>query len=308
MTSRDLTSLTAWDIYAEKRLDQELRGSFPLYRIVEGKVVITSLQLSSMSSIYVWDLSSNQLQHIESSGVGSASNLILCHMDVAKNMLVAFQVSRYELPPKVWQTKWSTTTEQLLERKMIFDLPMPDDRPVCYRDSEPWRTYGHRTVAQLFFATANQVTLHFEYDGSVDRLSFRWINCAEPMNAEFPRKESAYLTPNLFYHFSTTTGQFAIYNTRTGTATLRTAPLRASYAIKNYSSWKWIRQQWQGATPFDPPFSHVCGDREAFGFANAIGVQLWFFNENFAPDFLPDGVYFCDRGRLVRFLSPRTGK
>lgn len=203
---------------------------------------------------------------------------------------MAFEINYLNGPPAVLQTKWSTTTGELLEEKMIFRLPTPANRPTGFVDSEPCRTYGHKTVSQLLFETDKYSTLHFEYDNAVDRLDFRWINCAESTNREIQRSASAYLTPNLFYRLSTMTGQVAIHNTSAGIINLRTFPLLATYVMRLGASSSWIRQQWQGATPFDAPFLHVFGDREIFGFSNAIGVQLWFFNTDFAPDFIPDGV------------------
>lgn len=44
------------------------------------------------------------------------------------------------------------------------------------------------------------------------------------------------------------------------------------------------REPQRGDLPFSPFYLNVFGDREVFGLANRAGLELWFFNPDFAPN------------------------
>ena len=245
--------------------------------IIEDKVVIAPMPQNEPYPVYVWDLTSNHVQEI-----GRFSNFRMCHVDAAESVLVAFEINWEKQPPEVEQTKWATMTGQRLEKRN-FDLPMPEDRPK-YRphfDRDTWSTYGHKTVAQLFFGTDRYAAIHLEYDYSDDRLNVRWIHCAESTDVSMDR--SAFLTRHLVYR-STMTRQVAICNATTGAVTLHSCPLRLAtdgFMVRTW--WEALQHRTRNQ------LFHVCGDREVVGLANDAGVELWLFNPNFVPNLDPDG-------------------
>lgn len=272
MVIRGLNYLTAWDMHTKQKFSQRIPISGALYTIVEDKVVIAPKPEPYGSPIYVWDLGTNCVQ-----GIGKFNNLILWHVDGPTNVLVAFEVNWLRRPPEVWQTKWTITTGQRLERKLVFHLPFgarPSDRSWVRSGtdlSRPYRTYGHKTVIQLYFETSEKhTTVHLEYDHAADLLNTRVIHSVPLVHKEISYTCSAYLTPNVVYRFSSKKPQVAVYNATAGTAILhKILPLRGDPTNIDTS---------------DLPYYHVFGDREVLGFSNANGAQLWFFNPKFAPD------------------------
>lgn len=131
-------------------------------------------------SIYVWDLGLDRIQEI-----GSFTDLRLWHLDVTEDVLVAFEINLLKEPAEVCQTKWSTMTGELLDRK-AFHLELPAGLvPVDLYDyvcNNGSNTYGHKSVCQLLFKTEDRVIIHLEYDYAVDRLSVRSLHCTEPIN------------------------------------------------------------------------------------------------------------------------------
>ncbi|KAL1973753.1 hypothetical protein VTN31DRAFT_5313 [Thermomyces dupontii] len=271
-----------------QRLDQRIPALNFHYTIVENKVVIAPQFQRKSSPVYVWDLSSNKIKEI-----GSFRYLIFCHMDTADNVLVTFEIRGTELllPPDVQQTKWTTTTGHLLERK-VFPLPRPADSLSAYQVdwcSNPWdhwnswdtwdtfNTFGHRTVAQSksFWHGNYSGPVYLEYDHAIDRLTIRRIDCTKLVN-KFGRYHSAYLTRNLVYRCCSETMELVVHNTATDTATFHSIS-------EQFEREALVRR----GNILD--FIHVFGDREVFGFAVKTGVHLWFFNPNFAPDLTTTG-------------------
>lgn len=256
-------------MYTGKRLSHQLPDSGCRMFIFEDKVLIARDSKRRFytrdTPIYVWELSANQVQEI-----GSFFNLILCHIDAVDDTLVALDLNVDEWPPLVHQTKWRTTTRQLLDEKN-FRLPVPVEPPVDAQefDVDSWNTFGHRTVTQLFFdATHKYPTLHLEYDYLIDRLSVRLIQCAEPFSGSAPTfSGSGYMSPNLVYHY---TDQLAIYNANTGAVTLH--------------------QVWSHVSESKVVIARVFGDRDVFGIADWSGILLWIFNPTFVPMDIPE----CD--------------
>lgn len=276
---RHFDCFTAWDILTKKKIAQRLPAPCALPTIVEDKVVIAPMPQNEPYPIYVWDLTSNDVQEI-----GRFSNFRMCHVNAAESVLVAFEINWEKQPPEVEQTKWETTTGQRLGKK-DFHLPMPAGRPQHrpYFDRDTWSTYGQKTVAQLFFATDRYAAIHLEYDHSDDRLGLRWIHSAESTDVSVDR--SAFLTRHLVYR-STMTRQIAVCNATTGTVALHSCPLRLAADVFMVRTW-WKPLQHRTSNPL----FRVSGDREVVGLANDAGVELWLFNPNFVPDLNPDGYH-----------------
>lgn len=99
---------------------------------------------------------------------------------------MAFEIAWSKQPPEVQQTKWTTTTGQLLERK-TFSLLLPADCPCTTEWAYSWRsdpcsTYGHKPVTRLFRSNDDPDIMHIEYNYTVDQLSVRRIHCVESMD------------------------------------------------------------------------------------------------------------------------------
>lgn len=276
MISRELNYLTAWDIHTTQRFRQRIALKCPHpYKIIDDKVVI-----SNDASIYVWDLSLNHVQKI-----GSFSRLWLYHVDAAKNILVAFEIDWSEEQPEVQETKWVTTTGDLLEKKTFY-LSFPAGQPAKWnydKGFDPYHTFGYKTVTNLFLEIATPAATFLEYDYAVDQLTVRWIDC-EAIYKEALCHGSAYPSRNLVYRYDSETCNVVIYNATTGTVTLH--PVQFGPNRMNWARSSSISTPRGRATRdnYVPRYLRVFGDREVFGLANRSGVQLWFFNHNFAPD------------------------
>ncbi|KAL1997091.1 hypothetical protein VTN49DRAFT_7956 [Thermomyces lanuginosus] len=215
--------------------------------------------------------------------VGSFSNLLLYHVAAVENVLVAFEIDLERQPLEVQQTKWKTTTGQLLARK-TFHLSLPADRPndpfaFPYRRS---LTFRHRTVIHtiVFCVNVNKRvtdhTLHLEYDYTVDQLSVQKIHTEYSFNDE---AILAYLTRNLIYLWMWNTNKLHVCNVATGTAN----PLQVQIQ-RSLSSWI-HKQLWRKRLLWSPwKICDVFGGREIFGVANEMGVELWFFNPKSVPE------------------------
>lgn len=263
--------LTAWNLRTKQRLDRRIPAFDARFMIVENKVVIAPSLQSRPNAVYVWELSSNDFK-----AIGKFSNLLLSHMDATDNILVAFEIwsTLSSSPPIVQQTKWKTTTEQLLDKK-IFILPGPANHiPLNQFDwgRNSWNTFGHRTVVQSeasWIGKYNGV-LYLEYDQAIDQLSVQRIDRAELVNKS---GRSTFLTPNLVYRCNSETMELVAYNTTTGAATLRSID-------------KQLEREELLSRDNVLEFN-LFGDREVFGFAVKTGIQLWFFNPSFTPDIIP---------------------
>ncbi|KAL1990134.1 hypothetical protein VTN49DRAFT_5973 [Thermomyces lanuginosus] len=209
-------------------------------------------------SIYVWDLGLDRIQEI-----GSFTDLRLWHLDVTEDVLVAFEINLLKEPAEVCQTKWSTMTGELLDRK-AFHLELPAGLvPVDLYDyvcNNGSNTYGHKSVCQLLFKTEDRVIIHLEYDYAVDRLSV-----------------------HLVYRYSSESGQVAVCNSNTRTVTLHPVQLPDSSPDQE------LQTSRNANLSFTSWTKDFFGDREVFGLLSQAGVQLWLFNPSFAPDSILDG-------------------
>ncbi|KAL1973755.1 hypothetical protein VTN31DRAFT_5315 [Thermomyces dupontii] len=272
--------LTVWDIHTKHRFSHHVPSFCARCLIVGDKLVLAPSPQRSSFPVYVWDLSLDHFQEI-----GSFSHLKLCHVDPTDNVLVAFEIGGNQ-PPEVQQTKWLTTTGQLLEKKNFY-LQVPADCPVkmnveLFRSA--CRTYGRKTVAQWMFWN-DRAPIYYEYDYTIDRLDVRWIDRADAIVRWGLIYRSVFLTRNLVYRFLPQTKEIVVYNVSTGAETLQSL----------------IGEQGQKhplICETDSREFNVFGDREVFGVTNKIGVELWFFNPNFAPDLVPGGL--CSAPEVIK--------
>lgn len=284
--------LIALDTHTERTIDQAFPNTHNLYAVVKDKVVITPKKAEESSLIYVWDLNSNHVQDIHSSAYPR-----LFHMDATENILVGFDIFWERQPREVLavrQIKWATTTGQLLETQTVH-LPSPAGNSLSEYAINVYQTFGHQTVAYLFFYLSNPIDkragVHFEYNHAVDRLTVRWIP-GESLYQRISNSHfvfSAYLTPKLLYSFPAEDNQLGIYNAAKGAVTLHSVP-RFSDSAPLYG-----RRSYYNSGDVK-----VFGDREVLGFANHIDVELWLFNPNFTfnqryfegPDLHPEYRYY----------------
>lgn len=239
-------------------------------------MVIASLN-QGFCPVYVWDLGLNHLQ-----AIGNFSGLKFCHVAAAENILVAFQVYFERETPEVRQTKWTTTTGQLLEEK-IFRLPVSVDIPVDANVRllrSPCRTFGHKTVTQFHFGTDVYSTMHLEYDYAVDWLNVRLIHSVNPGDGTIVRDRPILVTPNLVYRWMRDNGQPVTYDATTGISIRYSSHLPDTRVLRPYYS--------MGGPIHEREYYWLLsvGDRDAFGLVGDGGVQLWFCNPKFVPDFL----------------------
>lgn len=231
--------------------------------------------------IYIWDLSSNRFQEI-----GNFSKLRLCHVDMTENVLVAFEVDLGEEPSEVCQTRW-TTTGQLLEKK-ILHLAIPVDQPLdrLLTDPDPGSTFGNKSVTELFFAAGKHPTVHLEYDHAAGRFKDWRISPPDNLIKNGLAFDSIYLTPYLVYRWIWETGHVVVYNAATKTPTLH--PTQLPDSTSNLIIPEPPRSY--GITSRSRKFC-AFGDRDVLCVVNHTGVQLWFFNPNFASDSIPNGKH-----------------
>lgn len=270
--------LRVWDIYAKRKVDQQIPAysvlpetffSRVVIAVADSKVIIAPPPNGYSYPLFVWDLSSNHIHEI-----GSFSNLWLCHLDPVENVLVAFQIDLDKQPPEVQQTKWKITTRQLLAKKK-FTLPVPANCPFepCFLLGYTNRTYGRITVSQDIVESHSNTTMRLEYDYVADWLTVRRGFRDEPIGHE-KYERCANLTRHLTYRTTWRGNQLAIYNAMTGKVTLHQIPLldgpenehRTLLNLKNG----------QRAV-------YLCGNPEVFVMADQTGAELWFFNPNFIP-------------------------
>lgn len=239
-------------------------------------VVVASLSSDKLEPIYIWDLRQNHVQ-----GIGNFTNLSLYYMSATENVLVAFESVGRDQPTKVQQTKWNTTNGQLLEKK-VFHLQLPADCPRrSFTDPNFCRIYNHKSVACFVESFDRFAVTCLEYDYTVDQLSVRCTNRAEPIRDSKRKGGICFtrLTGSIEYRYLQSKCQVAVCDAAAGKVTLHPVQVKDDRIIR-------IRSL-SNPTPYDPcylSYFETFGDREVFGLANHYGVQLWFFNPSFAPD------------------------
>ncbi|KAL1976133.1 hypothetical protein VTN31DRAFT_2415 [Thermomyces dupontii] len=236
--------------------------------------------------VYVWDLRANQLHEF-----GSFFDLNLWHADEDENVLVTFEINWDVYPPQVQQTKWSLTDGKHLHQKH-FHLLL-GGRPVDGNDlrttrNDWYRTYGNKTVTQIFFRSNSHTTAHLTYDHAVDRLSLRWIDCAEPINDLITGPWGS-LAPHIIYRWVPQLRGIAIYNAATGTTTVHPQSLDQEEVTARSMLSSSLRSVWRPISYAQHVgYSFGCfGDHEVLGLNHTRGIELWFFNPDFVPH-IPD--------------------
>lgn len=248
---------TVWNIHTSQRRVRELPCFPERLWIVKDKMVIFGSTVEPPFPIYIWDLSEDQIRKI-----GDFGDVWLWHMDAHENVLVTFEIDRNKRPLEVHQTKL-TLTGQLLDKKH-FSLSVSGrglDDSKLIKDIRP---FGRKTVTRLI-SMDEDVMMELMYDHAVDKLSFRWIDHLLPPKTTELSRLCEMLTPHVSYQWNSDLNGFHVCNTANGTSSMH------SYQAD-------IRE----VTPSEKqPF----GDREVVGLVSPDGIQLWFFNPNFAPDF-----------------------
>ncbi|KAL1973995.1 hypothetical protein VTN31DRAFT_5555 [Thermomyces dupontii] len=219
-------------------------------------------------------------------------------MDADEDVLVVFEINWNEQPPLVQQTKWSLTGGERLDCKR-FPLSL-GGRPVAGKDILPaWhRTYGRKTMAQLNLKNADVVML-LAYNHAVDRLSVRWINCADPINDFGMPGPRVPLAPRIFYRWAPGCEGIAVSDTATGMTTVHPYQLdtREVSARKLLSARRPPASRSPNVTQILASFLLPFGDNEMFGLASDDGTQLWFFNPDFTPDLSFAEPFLSMKGR-----------
>lgn len=247
------------------------------YRIIVTKdIAVFSRPLS------VWNLLSNEVHKI------SNCTPDLFHADADENVLITFQID-WSSAPKVWQTKWSLTGGKVLHGKQ-FHVPIDGHDPEYFRryrrlrPVEPYlvamHTYGQKTVTLLSIQEDYRVlaTLHLIYDHTVDRLSIRWINSSKCgyVDERIFYRSFGNLAPHISYHWDDHPYGARGQNAITGTTTVR--PYKLNIREVEICDKLGLPQ------PFSSPCK-CCGDNEVCSMVDKdYGMQLWFFNPDFAPD------------------------
>lgn len=273
-------TLTAWNYHTNQKFEQRI-PDYGCMTIVEDKVVTHPVTEHIPSFVYVWDLTSNHVQKI-----GSFSYLKLFHVAAAQNILVAFEMNLEKQTSEIRQTKWTTTTGQLLEEK-FFHLSMWADQAMGKKkplSNTYFRTYGHKTVAQIHYITHPCATMHLEYDYTNDLVSVQLIRSVDPGDEPIHGNYPISITPYLVYRWTRKRVHPVTYDATTGISVRHSCHIQNIRALLPRNS---VDQQIEEHNVF---WFLSIGDREAFGLAGDGGIELWFCNPNFVPGFLEQTI------------------
>ena len=129
-----------------------------------------------------------------------------------------------------------------------------------------------------FVSNDEYVTIHLQYDYTLDRLSVRWASAAADLfDIDIRRlKYPVPMTPNLVYRFTGNADEVVVYNAATGTVNLHRIRLQGS------SSNEVLEELGETNVTGASQRSRTFGDGEVLGLANASGIHLWSFNPKFA--------------------------
>lgn len=289
--------MTVWDTRKPQGYARHWERVLPLdpvqITIDKDTVVMAPLRNRRSSSVYVWDLRSD-----ESRVIRPVSDLCLWHTEQDENVLVTFEIDWDADPPKVQQTKWQLNNGEQLDRKK-FNLSQGGRRvkkSELRRTPNDWyRSYDHKTVTELHFSNDPFATLHLVYDHTLDRLSVRWVESSMPINQfAFPGNCGS-LTPHIIYRWVHHLRGIGVYDATTGFATvhpyqLDSREVRARNLLDARRRLPPTPRPIENTDHFRSSLQPF-GDREVFGVASENGIQLWFFNPDFAPE-LKDVVPF----------------
>lgn len=262
--------------------------------IDKDKVVILEPDSEPLYPVYIWDLSSDSVQEIN-----TFIDLCLWHLDAGGNMLVAFEVDWDKHPPEVRQTKW-TLSGQLMDRRH-FSLSLSDLR-VDRKIHKPSRefimlpidsniTNGSRTARILPYRDSYYpyCQIRLIYDHTMDKLSAQWYDNSPPSYFLSNTPIIVIPCPYLMSRWEKHTRLFKVYNIHDGTTLMhryrldaREAGLREKLVPRPGHKWSIFDRE---------PILRMFGDREIIGMASEDGIQFWVFNPNFTPN-LPDAMPF----------------
>lgn len=277
--------MTAWDLHSSELKGERTIYALPeLYSIKEDKALIYCVADEPPSPISVWDLSTDHIQEI-----GSFHEPDLWHVDLDKNVLVVFEIKWKEWPLEVQQTKW-TLTGELLDKK-DFNLSLPD----CYADFASKRisvvfncfsrAYGDKTITRIQ-SKRNGRLMDLIYNQTNEELSVRIIDPSQLIMRNPYWNYCAFSTTDIIYRWNNSRGHVEIFDVVRRTSTTRPYRLHTQEGrIRELLALPGKKHE--SAIDSNGTFIVPFGDHEVFGLASNDGVQVWFFNPNFAPD-LPD--------------------
>lgn len=253
--------------------------------MTKDKVIIVHVENRPPDIVYIWDLTSNNYRKIS-----SFSNLLLWHVDPEENILVAFEIDWDANPPEVKQTKW-TLTGLLLDTR-CFSLSLPGHHVDKIRLEGSWyHRWHYRRVVTFDNKALNRLpcgkegdTIDLIYDGTIDKLTVRWSDCSQPIIVyELIEPFYVHLTPHIAYRWNPVNKRVEIFNGANQTTAMRPY----IWDIREVNAGRSFHDEVEESDEIDKAF----GDREVFGLATDIGIQLWFFNPNFAPDLPGTGPF-----------------
>lgn len=134
-------------------------------------------------------------------------------------------------------------------------------------------TFSRGTVTRnIFYSYDLEADMHLMYDYATDKLSGRWFEYVNHhgQSPKLERHHPVILTPGIVYYWAEDIRQPVIYDVASGRTT------RPRYQLDDRML----------CSKKDSPFFQPFGDQEVFGIAGEGGIELWFFNPNFVPDFL----------------------
>lgn len=277
---RDIQTSSGW---REKLFPRAIKR----LTVEKGKLIILPGSLDGPRPLWIWDLHTDQAKTI---GFFQHPDGSFWHMDADESVLVTCDINWDADPPLVHQTKWTLARWEVLDWK-TFHLSLRGRR-VSNNDifKIHHRTYGRKTEAELQLRDGC-TTLYLTYDHVVDRISVRWLDCAEPIKNHIGCPcYGIPLAPHIYYRWTSLRGGIAVCDAATDMVTVHPYQLdsREIYIRHRLSSPPPPSSDRDYFTSFIMSFCLVpFGDREVFGTASKDGMQLWFFNPDFVPD-VPD--------------------
>ena len=164
--------------------------------------------------------------------------------------------------------------------------------------SETWRrNFGHKTVMGLRIHRG--FVMLVTYDHAVDQLSLRLVDFTKPV--PYSSLLAAPLARDIVYCWEHEPGEIAVHDVAAGTTTMHPYRLDAREIINRSIFTLSARQPpslgrdgsvWKKVAPVMMPF----GDSELLGLPSQDGLQLWFFNPDFAPG---HGAFSCGGGKWI---------
>lgn len=294
-----------WDTRTLQRYARGLPCSDHHTSIDKDKVVIVDYGSKPLFPVYIWDLSSDRFQKIN-----TFSDLFLWHLDADDGILVAFEIDWDKRPPAVRETKW-TMTGRVVERKH-FPLSLSDYR-VNREILEPSKDFiqltvdtntdsafgHHKTVTQLRYSDprCGNCWISLTYDHTVDKLSARWDDDFPPVYDMTNTPVIATLSPKIMYRWDRFLKVLQLFYRELGMMDMKPYQLDAREVLTRKRLRTRLPAQLPATLDYDAINKDdelvlpIFGDREIFGVASEDGIQFWIFHPNFTPN-LPNALPF----------------